>query len=242
MENKLKQMQIFTVKLVSKVQVCHDILTLKFAIPENFSWTEGTHFHLALKDFKFEDNPDKSKVRTLSIISNPKEGYLGVTTRVSKNCSEYKQKLMNLVAGDEMFMFKIGARMQLKRLNRPIVLISMGVGLATMRNLIFSYNENPEAIPKLISINIDSAENKLYKEEIDALNVSNFTNLYTINRAELYSKIDECLEKYNALYYVVGSDEFLMNVTKYLLDNKVKDENIVIDKKADKRAEIIKIS
>lgn len=68
--------------------------------------------------------------------------------------------------GDDITFFKLGSRMGLRRSDTPIVLLSMGVGVMTMRPLIRAYKNDKSSIPSLISLNIDSAGDFVYRKEL----------------------------------------------------------------------------
>ena len=130
--------------------------------------------------------------------------------------------------------------MELKRENRPLVLISMGIGMATYRPLILAYNQNSEGINHLTSLNVDSGYSFLYREKLDSLNIKGFNNHYAGSREELYKIIDQYLQAdENAIYYVVGSDLFLKKIIGYLKEKQIAESDIVIDKKAELRLEIM---
>ena len=240
METKKKEMTLIPVKYMARSNEQGNIMTLKFKVPEGFSWTEGSHIHLAFNDFLGKSGPDKSKVRALSIMSQVSESFIGVTTRIPEDGSAYKRRLLDLQEGDEMLMFKVGNRMELTRANRPLVLISMGVGMATFRPLILAYNQNSEGINHLTSLNVDSGDSFLYREQLDSLNIKGFNNHYAGSRQELYKMIDQYLQADdNAIYYVVGSDAFLKKIIGYLKEKQIAESDIIIDKKAELRLEIM---
>ena len=121
--------------------------------------------------------------------------------------------------------------MYLRRENRPIVLVSMGVGLATMRPLIHSYIKDNTDIPKIININVDSSKDYIYKAELDHLVNSYYQNYWIATRNDFYETLNQTSEDSNAIYYVVGSDDFIIDVIKFLRNKMVHDDSIIIDKK-----------
>ena len=234
MDKKLEQLKLVKLTFIEKVEETENTMTFKFEVPEGFNWTEGTHFHLAFKDFYEGEKPDKKKVRTFSIMSLEEEKYIGFTTRITKECSAYKKRLLELNPGDEMLMFKTGNRMMLRRENRPLVLISMGVGVATFRPLIKTFLQNKEGIKEVIQINIDSSENFLYKEELTRLEEEGFKNSFSPSRKDLYEQIDASIKREKPIYYVVGSDAFIKAICGYLRGQSVENGDIVIDKNPEK--------
>lgn len=197
--------------------------------PADFNWEEGSHTHIALNGYDDNELPDKSLVRHMSIMTLDIENRIGFTTRVPEIGSEYKRRLAKLNVGDELIIFKLGSRMRLRRENREIVLLSMGVGIATMRPLIVSYLNNQSDIPHLTNINVDS--NTIFRTELDLLTNSFYTNYWTKSRVQFYQTLTEVMKNDNSIYYIVGSDTFLRTIIKKLKANNVSVEDIMIDKK-----------
>lgn len=197
--------------------------------PADFNWEEGSHTHIALNGYDDNELPDKSLVRHMSIMTLDTENRIGFTTRVPEIGSEYKRRLAKLNVGDELIIFKLGSRMRLRRENREIVLLSMGVGIATMRPLIVSYLNNQSDIPHLTNINVDS--NTIFQTELDLLTNSFYTNYWTKSRVQFYQTLTEVMKNDNSIYYIVGSDTFLRTIIKKLKANNVSVEDIMIDKK-----------
>lgn len=199
--------------------------------PDELNWDEGSHTHIAHKGYDEGEFPNKSLVRHMSIMTLSKENQLGFTTRLNDEPSEFKRRLANLKVGDDLIVFKLGSRMKLRRENRPIILLSMGVGIATMRPLIKAYIDDTSKINQLININVDATETHVYQEELDAIQNSSFRNIWTKSRVEFYQTLTQLLDNDQAIYYIVGSDLFLRTAIKKLKSLGIKSEDIVIDKK-----------
>ncbi|MGD6730734.1 MAG: hypothetical protein ACPKMZ_06635 [Pleomorphochaeta sp.] len=168
-------------------------------------------------------------------MSLNEENCLAFTTRIKESCSVFKQKLMKLNSGDEMFIFKIGNNIEVKSEYKSVVFISMGVGIATFRPLIKKYIIFPSLNYNLTNINVDSSKSYLFKGELESSNKYGLSNIYVQSRKELYQEIDNCLKNRDSQYYIVGSDDFIKNLISYLIYNSVKKDNIFIDKKMDLR-------
>lgn len=198
--------------------------------PSDFSWDEGSHTHIALNNYEVNEVVNKSFVRHMSIMTLAQENKVGFTTRFPNEMSEYKSLLANYQIGDEINLFKIGSRMKLRREDKRIVLLSMGVGIATMRPLILAYNKDRTKVSKLIHINVDSNPT-IYKDEIDSYVNDQFINFWTRSRVDYFQKLTDIINKENTIYYIVGSDTFLRTNIQKLKLAGVSVDNIMIDKK-----------
>lgn len=224
-------MQIYWTKINKIIDETPEVKTFLLDLPEDFTWEEGAHTHLALEGFNAGDQPNKSLVRHMSISTLPNEQTVGITTRIKELCSEFKSILRNLEVGDKVALFKIHSNVPLKRQNRNIYLLSSGVGLATFRPLVLSYLERPDNISRIHSLNIDSTKDYLFTDIFESAPVKNFTSQYVDNRKDYYEEVKKLAADRDGLFYVVGSDEFIMQNIDTLREQGIKPEQIVLDKR-----------
>lgn len=221
----------YRVKIIDIVEEAKGTKTYYFEKPEDLTWDEGSHLHVGLKGFDDEEQPNKKLVRHMSIATLPSENKLAFTTRVPGSDTEFKEELSKVNVGDEITLFKIGSRMSLRRSGQPVVLISMGVGIATMRPIIHTFIENDEKVPALYNINLDSSGEFVYREELDKLENDVYKNFWMHNRDSFYKEVKKAVEIENAVYYIVGSNPFISNTLKELSKKNVDPKNIMLDKK-----------
>src|SRR5690625_3790584 len=124
-------MKIHWTSINKVIEETSDVKTFLIDIPEGFTWEEGSFTHLGLEGFNAGEKPNRSLVRHMSICTLPQENVIGITTRIKKQCSEYKSILNKLSVGSKVAIFKTRSNVPLKRENKNIYLLSAGVGLAT---------------------------------------------------------------------------------------------------------------
>ena len=217
-------------KIIEIIDEGIDTKTYYLEKPEDFNWEEGSHTHIALNGYDTENPPNKSLVRHMSIMTLAQEIKIGFNNLFSQQKSEDKTLLSNYKVVDELSIYKLNSRMSLRRENRPIVLLSMGVGIATMRPLILSYIQNKEGIERLIHINVD-ANPSIYKNDIESIQNDSFIHIWAKTRVEYYQQLTEVFKQGNSIYYIVGSDAFLRSNIQKLKSVGVRMEDIMIDKK-----------
>ncbi|MGQ1947513.1 hypothetical protein ACT3CD_10500 [Geofilum sp. OHC36d9] len=222
------------------IQEATDTYTYKFNIPKGMTWTAGANLHLLPYGLDEDIEIDKKTVHHLSIINLPGEGYIGITTRIRKQTSVFKKKLQEAQIGDTMCIFKIKNRLPLKRENHPVVLISMGVGIATMRPLLLEYVADQSNIPAIININVDSSGEFIYKNELISTEKHGVKNYFTKSRTEMKEAIKTTFQLKDQRYYIVGSDNFLSSTTDFLLKNHIEKHQIYFDKRQEDIDEILK--
>lgn len=224
----------YNVKIKEIREESPDIYTYMLEKPEDLTWYEGAHMHVALAGYV---RGFTSLVRHLSIMSLPEEEYIGFTTRITSEPSSYKEKLYKLKVGDEVTIFKLASRMRLRRENRPIVLLSQGIAQATMRPLIGDYLRNKEGISLLVNVNVTGTGNFLYMNELQKYS-GEFGYYLKNSRKEFYPEIDELVKLENPIFYVVGCNCFTRGVVQYLTERNIGREDIVLDMKPEKIEEI----
>ncbi len=224
-------MQIYWTKIHQIIEETPEIKTYMLDRPEGFTWEEGAHTHMALKGFNEGEQPNRGLVRHMSICTLPHENAIGITTRIREKCSEFKSILRNMKAGDEVALFKTHSNVPLKREGRKIYLLSSGVGLATFRPLALEYFRHPDNIAHMHSLNIESSRNFLFMDIFKSAPDKNFTVQYVDNRQDYYEEVKKLSADKEGIFYIVGSDEFLMQNIELLMDQGIKQENIMLDKR-----------
>ena len=217
------------IKLIKLEKEANDTYTFKFAVPKNIKWTLGSYAHFVCSDLQNGVNFKKNLLRELSIMSYPDENFIGFTTRIRQNPSEFKRTMLNLKLGDEIRIFKIGNHFKNIETDKPIVFISMGVGIATFRPIILEHLKTSKG-SSITNINIDRTGDFVYQQELEKLPEEKLRNVFVTNRGDLYNEIGQCITCKDNTYYVVGSKEFNETIRGFLLKNKVSKKAIFLDK------------
>lgn len=231
-------MQIYWSRLIDIVTESPEVKTFVFECPEGYTWKEGSHIHLAFEGFNAGEKPDRSLIRHMSISTLMDEKKIGITTRIRKEPSKFKQILNSMEIGSEAAIFKTHTNVPLKRDGKNIYMLSSGVGLATFRPLALDYLNNSENVTKIHSLNIDSTRDYLFTDIFQTIQEKNLTAHFTDSRAEYYREAEKLTADKDALFYVVGSDEFLKQNIEVLLRNGIPNHQIVLDKHESQREKI----
>lgn len=232
-------MKIYWTKINKIIEETPEVKTYMLECPEDYTWEEGSHIHLALEGFNAGDKPNRSLIRHMSISTLPHENLIGITTRIKEQCSEFKTILRNLEIGDEVAVFKTHTNVPLKREDKNVCLLSAGVGLATFRPLVLDYFERADNVNQIHSLNIDSSKDYLFTNIFEPVPDKKFTSQFVDNRKDYYEEVKNLAEDKDGLFYVVGSDEFLEQNIEVLREQGIKPEQIMLDKHAGQRAEFL---
>ncbi|MBU5212844.1 dihydropteridine reductase [Heyndrickxia oleronia] len=224
-------MQIYWTKINKIIEETPEVKTYLLDCPEDFTWEEGSHTHFALEGFNAGDKPNRSLIRHMSISTLPHENAIGITTRIREQCSEFKSILRNLEVGNEVAIFKTHSNVPLKREDKNVYLLSSGVGLATFRPLVLDYFERADNVNKIHSLNIDSTKNFLFTNIFKSEPDKKFSAQFVDNRKDYYEEVKNLAADKDAIFYVVGSDEFLEQNIEVLREEGIKPEQIMLDKR-----------
>lgn len=224
-------MQIYWTKINKIIEETSEVRTYLLDLPEGFTWQEGSHTHFALEGFNAGEKPNRGLIRHMSISTLPHENSIGITTRIREQCSEFKAALRNLEIGDEVAIFKTHSNVPLKREDKNVYLLSSGVGLATFRPLVLDYFERADQVNQIHSLNIDSSKDFLFTNVFESAPDKKFTSQFVDNRSDYYERVKKLAADKDGLFYVVGSDDFLMENIKLLREQGVKTEQIMLDKR-----------
>lgn len=224
-------MQIYWTKIKGIIEETPEVKTYLLDCPTGFTWEEGSHTHFALKGFNAGEKPNRSLIRHMSISTLPHENSIGITTRIKEQCSEFKMMLRGLTVGDEVAVFKTHSNVPLKREDKNVYLLSSGVGLATFRPLVLEYLQRGDNVNHIHSLNIDSSKEFLFPSVFESAPDKKFTSQFVDNRKDYYEEVKQLASDNNGLFYIVGSDEFLVQNIDVLREQGVEMQQIMLDKR-----------
>lgn len=234
-------MKIYWTKINEIIEETPEVKTYLLDCPKDFTWEEGSFTHFALEGFNSGDKPNRELVRHMSISTLPHEDTIGITTRIRENCSEFKSVLRNLDVGSNVALFKTYTNVPLRRENKNVYLLSQGVGLATFRPLVLDYFERADNIKHIHSLNIDSSKDFLFTHIFDPAPDKKFTSQFIDNRQDYYEEVKNLAADKDGIFYVVGSDEFLVQNIDVLREQGIKPEQIMLDKHEQERLEFLPV-
>ena len=220
----------YTLQLINKFQHSDDTFSLDFVSIEPMTWREGDHSNL------YVQLPDgRSQHKKFSYATMPEEKVIRFTTRAREPISNYKQHLMGLSVGDFMEVSQPSGHFSLLREDRPVLLLSNGVGIATVRALVKAFMNDPTGINRMIQINVDRS-GRIYGDEFDQLSGGKFQSIYADNRFSFFEEIRNATTELlfgtgkMPFFYVVGSYDFVMSVQGHLLGEGFDYDDILLDK------------
>ena len=234
-------MQIYWTKINKIIEETPEVRTYLLDRPEDFTWQEGSHTHFALEGFNAGEKPNRGLIRHMSISTLPHENSIGITTRIKEQCSEFKSVLRNLEVGNEVAIFKTHSNVPLKREDKNVYMLSSGVGLATFRPLVLDYLERADKVNQIHSLNIDSSKDFLFTNVFETVPDKKFTSQFVDNRKDYYEEVANLAADKDGLFYIVGSDDFLMQNIKVLREQGIQPEQIMLDKREQSLPEFLSV-
>src|SRR5699024_6328784 len=141
--------------------------------------------------------------------------------------------------GNDVAIFRTFVNVPLKRENKNVYMLSQGVGLATFRPLVLDYFKCTDNINKIHSLNIDSSKAFLFTNVFESAPDKDFTSQFVDNRKDYYEEVKNLATDQDGLFYVVGSDEFLVQNIKVLREQGISLEQIMLDKHEQERSKFL---
>lgn len=229
-------MDKYQVKILDIKEEYKNVFTYNLEKPDALKWEEGSSFHLALPGYDKDKEINKKLVHHLSINTLDDEDNIRFTTKIPIRKSLFKKTLSKLKVGDSVTIYKIRSHMGLKREDRPIVLLSQGIAMSTIRPLIKKFEKDSDGIPELICVNVNNKDTHLYESDFKDVDGSLFVKYWLETRNEYLAKIKELASaKEKSYFYVVGSENFVLDSLYTLRESGIKDDSIIIDKNEEKR-------
>lgn len=215
-QNDRKELHILSI-----IDESSDVRTFMVEKPDEWTWEEGSHARFGVL---IGDALDQ---RTMSVSSLPGDGTITMTTRHYANESPYKAALWGKRVGDTLWVSAPRSRFKLPREQRPVLLLAMGVGMATLLPVVRAFQRDPSGVIHLEVITVDR-ELDLFKQQ----DLSQVVHYPTSNRVAFYKTLDLVLSKTQPIVMVVGSDRFVESVVRTLKARGISPSDLRLDKKA----------
>ena len=168
----------FESKVLKVKQETQEIKSFRFLVPADFSYKPAQHIALEL------NLNGKAQIKSFSIASSPlQKGYIEIAKRIGE--SEYSQKLMKLEQGDTV-KIKGPYGMFLLQEDKDAVMLSGGIGITPLRDMIQYATEKKLPIKITLIFSNKTPEEIPYKQEFDELQKKNpkLKVIHTITRSE----------------------------------------------------------
>lgn len=201
--------------------VSPNVKTFTLEKPDGWQWAEGAHARFGVIA---ENGVDQ---RTMSVSSLPHDQVITMTTRRYAMVSPYKAALWEKRVWETLQVSTPRSRFTLPREARPVLLLGMGVGMATLLPLIRSYQADSSGIDGLHVLTVD--------REIDLLNsldLRGITRLHVNNRVQFTKALDQVLNAGRPIVMPVGSDRFIESVIRQLKAHGFTPADVRLDKKS----------
>ena len=217
----LAQHDRLALRILSIIDESSNVRTFVMEKPHEWTWAEGAHARFGVMIGETLDQ------RTMSVSSLPEDGVITMTTRRYALVSPYKAALWEKQIGDTVWVSVPRSRFSLPREDRPVLLLAMGVGMATLLPIARAFQCDARGVESLQVISVD--------REIDLFNHVDLTGVshqHTSNRVAFYKALDHALFASRPIVMVVGSDRFVESVVRTLKARGISQADLRLDKKA----------
>jgi ferredoxin--NADP+ reductase len=208
-------------KILNITDLTPTVRTFTLQKPEEWTWLEGAHARFGVW---IDDQLDQ---RTMSVSSWPLDQVITMTTRKYATTSPYKAALWQKTVGETLSVTAPKSRFTLPRENRPLLLLAMGVGMATLVPLIRTYQASTENIPSVKILTVDREINLL-----SDLDLPQGLHTHTLNRVGFMKALDHLMREDHPIVMAIGSDRFVESVVRSLKAKGFQRSDLRLDKKA----------
>jgi ferredoxin-NADP reductase len=198
-----------------------NVRTFVLQKPEGWMWREGAHARFGVMH---ETTLDQ---RTMSVSSLPGDEVITMTTRRYATVSPYKAGLWEKQVGDTLWVSAPRSRFTLPREHRPVLMVAMGVGMATLLPLVRTFQNDTSGVESLQVITVDRDIDLFKNEDLSGVSVH-----HTTNRVAFYKHLDQVLTATKPIVMVVGSDRFVESVVRALKAQGFAQSDLRLDKKS----------
>lgn len=189
----------------------------------NFSFNAGQYVQLRLKKLFFDD--PKGSSRIFSIVSSPNDNSrLTVAFRYSG--SGFKRSLCKLPIGSVVEIAGPYGFLTLpKSLNRPLVFVAGGIGIAPFISILRFLKEKKHKYPITLLYSNRDKQNAAYLKELERTAADSvFFNLITVYKLFSLDFVQKSIKNpQNSMWYIAGSPamvyEFKYNILTNLFVN-----------------------
>jgi ferredoxin-NADP reductase/Na+-translocating ferredoxin:NAD+ oxidoreductase RnfD subunit len=224
-----------------KKQLSPDTFAFGFNRVSNFKFIPGQYMEWTLPH---KNSDSRGNRRYFSLASSPTENDIIMTVKFYNPSSSYKKTLLSMTEGQKIIASQVAGDFTLpKDLNKPLVFIAGGVGIAPFRSMI-SYIIDKKLSSNIVLFYSNRTVNEiLFSDTFQKAESYGVKTIYTLTdvnnvpgdwqRERGY--ITEAMIKQNVgdyhqrTFYISGPQLMVQNFEKLLLRMEVKKKNIITD-------------
>jgi len=227
-------------RLKEKIVVASNTLVFSFEKPDKFSFIPGQYMEWT---FPHKHSDSRGNRRYFSISSSNKED-LQITVRIPEKPSSYKSSMLSMKTNDQIIAsYLSGDFIMPKNINKPLVFIAGGIGIAPFRSII------QEIIDQNLKVNIvllysnRNYDEIAFKDVFHKANINGVKTVYTLTvkeklppgwNGEVGRFNPELIKKYipdfkDRTYYISGPQLMVQTVESVLRNLHVSKRKIKTD-------------
>lgn len=225
----------YKVKLIKKWDVAEGTMAFSFEKPMDFKYEAGQYIIMSLAKY-LPDEMGRAQ-RSMSLASAPSEDDLLVVMRMTG--SEFKNKLKELDAGDEIDISGPFGHLRLHKDKKPTVFIAGGVGVAPFRSMIKEEETNGWSKKIYLFYSDKLPKNAVFLNEFEMIKNDNFVFIPTMTSSEISTDWKgergrigrDMLSRHikdikKPIYYIIGLPDMARAIRDMLIELGVSQMNI----------------
>ncbi|MCM4167205.1 Phthalate 4,5-dioxygenase oxygenase reductase subunit [Arenibacter antarcticus] len=215
----------YTVKILDKTWLTHNVMQLEFEKPKGFSHTIGQAVELTLNQPEF-----KTKFAPFTLVSEPGEAHLKLIIKVYLDHHGLTQALSKAKISDTLIITEAWDSYDYKGKG---TFIAAGSGITPFIPMFRNLQQNDQLENHTLIYANRTQNDIIIKEELTQQFKKQFYNILSDEQVAPYDygKIDQTylatkIPAFDVHFYVCGPDGFMQSVKKALIRNGAREENI----------------
>jgi ferredoxin-NADP reductase len=225
-------MESHVVKILSSEFITHNVKRIRVEKPANYSFVPGQATEVSINLPGWED-----KRRPFTFTSLNEWAFLEFTIKMYRDIHGVTEQLEKLQAGDELILHDVFGAISYQG---PGVFIAGGAGVTPFIAIFRQLQKEGRLTGNSLICSNRTPDDIILKDELDNMLGINFHNVLTrdhvigftshagmrINQEYLINTI----RNFSQHFYVCGPDQFVVDITRMLLDIGAKSESLILEK------------
>ena len=224
-----------------KKQLSLDTYAFAFNKTPNFKFTPGQYMEWTLRH---KNSDSRGNRRYFSIASSPSENEIIIAVKFYNPSSSYKKALLNMTEGQRIIAAQVAGDFVLpKKINKPLVFIAGGVGLAPFRSIIQHIVDNNLQVNIILFYSNREENEILFSDTFEKAQSLGVKTIYTLTDIDNIPSTwqwekgyitEEMIRKYSSdfnqrTFYISGPQLMVQNFEKTLRSMQIPKKQIITD-------------
>lgn len=217
----------YQLEFIRRTQLAGTIWQYDFRPSVPIRFVPGQYAHFS---FPFPVGDSRGAERTMTLTSLPTEDVISFVTRFPAKPSVFKRRLCQLTSGDTVRMGEPLGDVVLPRTTAaPLVFTAGGIGIASYIAMLRDLHARGEKRTTSLLYAMRSCDDKIFSDLLHSFPFALFKEYISPRRLTAADILTAARSETQALYYLSGTESFVMDLRRQLEDSGLDHSRIVFD-------------